>query len=177
MNWRSGWPLNQYGTPAASLSSAIGAPGVTSRSGAWPLTGSSTVCRPTGRNRTLSPRCTVIVSGKNALASALSLPSVFWLAGGVPMYTVLVAARASPAGPRAVTIAMTNTARDTGRTYRRRASACKGRRADLARRPRLLSGNDERLLVAVRLAALGLLDQRGRRREALAVRLGQLSRA
>src|SRR5688572_28087418 len=43
--------------------------------------------------------------------------------------------------------------------------------------PRRRAGGDELLLVAVRLAALGLLDQRGGRLEALAVLPGELTRA
>src|SRR4051794_9546334 len=91
---------------------------------------------------------------------------------------VFVAACAEATGTSAAASAASAVERgDTARPYSRGPTKGKRRRVNRTRRRSLSSGCDERRRVAVRLPALGLLHQRDRRGEALAVGLGELTRA
>ena len=99
---RRGWPLNQNGAPAASLTPAIftAGSGLMNGGGLAPFFGEVTVWKPFIVHLTLSPTWTVTVLRKKALTSP-SFGCPLTLPGG-PAVTVRVAPWAAAAGTSVV---------------------------------------------------------------------------
>jgi hypothetical protein len=90
------WPLNQNGAPAASLTpDTVPLSGVKMGSFLVRRPGRSTVWKPDGTKRTVSPTWIVTRCGKKSLTSPAELWNAFCEATGTPMSTVFVAACAA----------------------------------------------------------------------------------
>ncbi len=71
-----GWPLNQNGAPAASLTPVAVPVGASSGAGSSPLAGKSTLWNPLAVNLILSPLRMVTPCGKKSLTS---IGPLFWI--------------------------------------------------------------------------------------------------
>ncbi len=101
-----GWPLNQKGTLAASLTPETGVvgSGAISPGGGPPVGTNVTVWNPLILQRTLSPLWIVTVRRKYALVSPNAAWNCFACGPNGPVYTVLVTACAAAGAASAMTV-------------------------------------------------------------------------